>query len=321
MGNPILNSRTQWLTLGELSRLTKIPRDTLRTACDVGRLPSQRSAKGYRLIPVSVVERLRKRGLKVFPLPDSSSDATEDDHSRRTVAAERLGLLGQPSRKLQRLKEQAEAERMRLDRERTTWDLERVKRDREEERRGLAEAEREARERQEAEEQEIRLERVRAAEAEQRRKWFDEQARFAAGELGRQVFRESLDVGNDPQALAETLCDCLTEALRDSGPQSKSWELSKARECAVSKVLQPWRDRKRHRQVVDFALSSVAPHLRELKDKGWISVPCEDVHLLADQLEGPMRAILEAQVELRNLAEEQAKELLYDAIDRRLRII
>ena len=312
---------SDWLTLGEVARLTKIPRDSLRAACDVGRLPSHRSPKGYRLIPLSVVERLRKRGLKAFPLPDSSSDATEDDHSRRTVAAEKLGLLGQPSRELQRLKEDVEGTRMRLECERTGWELDRLKREREEERRRLAEAEREARERQEAEEQEIRLETARAAKAEQRRKWFDEQARLAADALGRLALREHLDIAQQHGPLAQTLGDYLREELRDFGPDSPWYEVETARKCAVSKTLEPWRERKRHRQVVDSALSSISPHLRELKDKGWISLSHEDVHLLAEQLEGPMRSILEREVPARKLGREQTKELLYDTIDRRLRII
>lgn len=237
------------------------------------------------------------------------------------MAAEKLGLLGQPSGELQRLKEELEGGKMRLEHERAAWDLERLRRHRQEEHRRIAEQEEQAQKRQQAEQERIRLETARAVEAQQRRKWFEQQAGLAAQELRRVVFREDLDVGDDPEALARALQNSLAEALRDSGPDSPCWDLDRARECAVSKTLEPSRQRKRHLQVVDSALSSIAPHLRELKEKGWISVPHEDVHLLAQQLEDPMRSILGREVQLRNLAEQQAREVLYDAIDRRLRII
>lgn len=315
-----------YFTLGEASRLTRISRDSLRSACDVGRIPHQRGENGYRMIPAAVVERLRKHGLKNFPPVSTSSESPEpvDDQTtpKRVGPAERLGLLGQPSPKLQTLKERLEAKKMRLEDQQTGRELERLRREGKEERRSIAEETRRKREIEKAEQDRARLERTRAAEEERRRKWFAEQYKVSASTLESAAFWGSLDIKQNAEEISEELAKYLLEALRALGPASQVDELDDAREQAIGKALEPLRRKKRQREIVELTLRGVGPYLRELSEKGWIAIPDHrDLNLLAIQLEPSMRAALEREVEESNLNQTEARRFLHDAIDRRLKLI
>ena len=317
-------SGREWHTIGEASRSTTISRDTLRTACDTGRLPSKRSEKGYRLIPEGVVQRLRQHGLKAFPPLGGTASARVPENEgppRKIVAVERLGLLGEPSPKLKELKERVEAAKMDLECDRATRDLERLRRAYQEEDEELAQRQEEAQEEDLAAVEQDRLERTRIAAEQRRNKWFIEQAQKTMREISRRADREGLDIGRDSEALAQALHSALTEALRELDPEAEWYSLYQARRRAAQQFLEPFRWRSRQLGIVESVLRNIESHLHELLDGGWLALPSRNVALLAQQLEIPMRSILEREIFSRNLTRTQAEEVLREAIDRRLRII
>ncbi|MDA2912983.1 hypothetical protein MYX77_03310 [Acidobacteriia bacterium AH_259_A11_L15] len=278
----------------------------------------------------SVVERLRKQGLAGFPRPYDpitvgSPEESTPKQSDRPTAAERIGLLAEPTPEIVKAKEEAESGKLKVEQQRAALELAQIGRqlkilDKEAaaERRQIAEEQ----ERQQAEEDQARLEQARATEAERRQKWFEEQAKLAVKELGQLLRYEGLDFLSDPEPLARELYDSLAKELRECGPDSPGYEVRQARERALHKALEPWRKQKSQRQILDSALGKIGSYMRELGDKGWLGdLDYRDIDLLTEQLKDPMRSILEREIAAGDLTAQQAEEVLHDAVDRRLKIV
>jgi len=56
------------LTLGQVARLTRVSKDRLGRACDLGRVPHSRLPSGYPLISATVARQLSRHGLEAFPV-------------------------------------------------------------------------------------------------------------------------------------------------------------------------------------------------------------------------------------------------------------
>lgn len=319
----------RYYTIGETSRLTGIPAQTLRRWADAGRIPHERSEKGYRHFAASVVEELRRHGLEAFKPHDWESQA--QPHPVRSSPIERLGLLAEPSQELRDLKDELEKKKTRLDigqvddqLDERNWHREEERRQRqleEEARAEAAEAERKREElRAEQAVEEARERQRRAMWEKARDQWLNRQLSQAAGRLRRRAFWLDLDTSELDQALVD-LNDMLTEALADFSHESAHHEVSKAQDEVTSELLRPFERRKGQNKIIEECRRDIEWYVREQRTKGWLEIQGSDIDFLARQLEKPVMALVEKAVRSKGLSEAQAKEYLRDVIDRRLDLI
>ena len=326
-----MNSDEQtYHTIGETSQLTGIPVQTLRRWCDAGRIECRRSPNGYRLIPSSAVEELRRHGLQAFKPADRESGEPADHRPARSPS-ERLGLLGEPSPELRHIKEQLEGTKMQLELAQVTRQLDELDRQEEEQRRQVQGEEEMLAEREEAEreQEQLRAQEARrlAQEGERRAtwekardRWLRRQVSQAASKLRRKACWLDLQPTELTQALAD-LNDTLVEALDDFSHESALYEVFKAQDEVIARLLRPFERRKEQNKIIEECRKEIRRYLSEQRDKGWLDIRLGDIDFLARQLERPVMAVVEKEVRSKALSEGQAEEYLREVIDQRLSLI
>ncbi|MCI0348708.1 MAG: hypothetical protein L0Z53_04725 [Acidobacteriales bacterium] len=316
--------------LAEAAKACGISRGRLDHACRVGRIPFTRSETGSRLLSESVVEKLRKHGLSAFPRPyfDPAPQAQQEETTKpSTTAAERLGLLGEPSATLRKAKEDAEAVKLKVDQEKARLELSRVQHEQERARRAAA-AEREAEVEQRRAEQEAEAER-RREEAEERRyavqaqrererraRWLKEQLSLALSEgryeLWRYVPHERQSEGE------ESIAATLVREMEKLTPDSPLSACQKARQAAVERAVAPYKAAR----TIEESLEEIPRYLERLYEDGYINLRPEDRAFLAKRLRPCIKTEVERQAEARGnrLSEEEARQLVRDTLDHHLKL-
>lgn len=313
----------RFLTIGHAARYAKISRDRLRDACDVGRVPYIRSTKGYRLISAETTETLRRRGLDAFPPVPKAPDPTPatDATPRRSLPGERLGLLGEPSPALRKLKESLEAAKMQLEIETVTETLSEIQDERRQKIAGRTAEERARSEREQEEQEQLRQEEAQAAAAQRQREWFAAQAKTAVELLYRKAAWIPVDLTVCQEEVAARLAEAFQKGLSKLGPDSPAREVETATRRAVDATLAPYRKAKEQKDVIESALRCIAPHLTDLQRKGWLDCAPTDVEFIAGQVKEPIRKILERESQRRELSRTQAEEIVRNGIDARFQIV
>lgn len=316
----------RFFPIGQVAKATGIPRHTLANACASGRIPFKRSPSGYRLISEGVVEQLRTHGLAVFPRPAataSSEGSPEDSQSPPLAPAERLGLLGEPSKKLQAQKEATETAKMQLEQERVDRELERLRRERQQERAAM-EAEQAARwaEEETAAEREHRAQVAQQEEA-RREEWLKGEMGLAEDRLRTLWLLQGLDWNRLDEVrkdLTAALTCELAKTFQALSPDSSWAARESARQVAMERALKPYLREHKLQATIRSVMSEIPRYLRELQERAWINVESEDVEFLARRLEPRVRAFLEAEGLDRELSDTEAEELIRHFIDEELRL-
>ncbi len=330
---------TLWYSLAEVSKATRIPRGRLDHACRVGRLPYRRSETGARLLPQSVVEKLKKQGLAAFPRPYdpvalAPSEEGAPKQADRPTAADRIGLLAEPSAEIVKAKERAEAAKLKVEQESAQLELLRIQQDQERARRATAaerraemereRAEREAEAEWRREEAEAQAEAQRQATAAQRERerrerhmrWLKEQLSRALSEAGFELLRY---VPQEKRSQAEEgIAAALVRDMERLTADSPRSACERARQLASERVLAPFKAAK----AIEEALEEIPRYMERLYEEGYVSSPTEDRQFLAKRLRPGIQAELQRQAEARayRLSEEEARQLVRDAVDRNLRL-
>jgi hypothetical protein len=259
-----------WYTLGEAQKATGIPRTRLDHACRVNRLPYRRTETGARLLSHDVIEKLRKDGLRGFPRPYDPITSSNEHEAGPSGETQLVGLTAQRERIEQK---RGELEEMRLNRNlRQLKDQDAQERT---ERRAAAATERQAQAKQRAEahheNQQLRLEEARQAEAREqaaseaevyriRRQWEVSWLDYALKLLPSDVPHNlELDVH---QAVVEIL-----PKLDADQPERLNHRLIQA---AIDKTLRPWHKRKEIDKVIEQAPKELPFYAR-----GWGTTPSE----------------------------------------------
>lgn len=325
-----MTANERYYELAEAAKACGLSRGRLDHACRVGRIPFTRSETGSRLLSESVVEKLRKQGLSAFPRPyfDPAPQAQKEETAKpSTTAAERLGLLGEPSAVLRKSKEDAEAAKLKVEQERARLELWRIQQEQErarreagaergaemEQRRAEQEAEAERR-REEAEQQRWAVQAQR--ERERRARWLKEQLSLALSEgryeLWRYVPHERQSEGEESVAAA------LVREMEKLTPDSPLPACQKARQAAVERALAPYKVAR----TIEESLREIPRHLDRLYEDGYINLRPEDRAFLAKRLRPRVEAemVRQAQARAYRLSEEEARQLTRDAIERELKL-
>ncbi len=319
-----------WYTLGEVSKAVGISVDKLDHACRQRRIPYRRDLNGYRLLSQATLEALKKRGLAAFPRPyDPVAVAAPEEgapkQTDRPPAADRIGLLAEPSPEIVKAKEGAEAAKLKVEQERARLELWRIQQEQErarkaaaaerraeiEQRRAEQEAEA-ARRKQEAE----RQRRAEQARQERRRRddWLKHQVSLA---LSAASYDLTVAVPYEQRKKAEgEIVEALSEELELLAPDSGWSECEQARQAAVERALAPYK----MARTIEDSLREIPRHLDRLYEDGDLNLRDEDREFLAKRLRPRVKAEMERQGRARayRLSEEEARQLVRDAIEREL---
>lgn len=330
-------AETLWYLLAEASKATRIPRGRLDHACRVGRLPYRRSETGARLLAQSTIDKLRKQGLAAFPRPyDPIAVAPPEEAAKqpdRPGPAERIGLLAEPSPEIVKVKEQAEAARFRAEAAEATAreQRERAKlsdfwRERQRARQAEIEAEREVEAERRREEAAVRRE-LEHQRAEQRRReeWAARELRLALDEctadfgfLGPVPTSKAQEA---KQAIAENLVEEWT--ARSIGPDSLSSACQRARSRAIDRALHLYRWAALRKKLFENPWrSEIEDYLDGLHRDGYISLEYSDRRFLAGRIKPRVIAATENEFSKRSgrVTEEEARQVVHEAIDRELKL-
>ncbi len=331
-------------SLTEATRATGIPRGVLDHACRSGRLPFRQTEGGTRLLSGRVVAQLaRDRDLRSFPkaydpppgpAPNLGYEEEPPAHgSQSPSAAERLGLLGEPSQELKRAKEQAEAEKLqaeqeeaKLRQEQSRLERERLRREHQEE----LDAKRRAQDEELRAEDEAEAERLRL-EAEARRRAERERQRREETEAWiRSQFNEALDEASgdlfgmpdsDQAQVKEEILLELGRELERLNPHSPFSACAAARRAAVTRVLAPFRYDKLIRKVFSCWRNPIKERLDQLYQDGWLKPELDESHrqFLAQRWEPEVRERIRREYDRRGgLTEAEAQEVIQRVIDEKL---
>ncbi len=325
-------SQEPWYTLGEVSRAVGISEGKLDHACRQRRIPYRRDPNGYRLLSQATLEALKKKGLAAFPRPyDPVAIAAPEEstpkQADRPAAADRIGLLAEPSPEIVKAKERAEAAKLRVEEQQASLEQARISAERAALYKQMA-AEREAeakqrRQEQEAEAERWRQEAERQHRAEQTRQerrrrddWFKHQVSLA---LSAASYELTVAVPYEQRSKAEgEIAAVLSEELELLTPDSEWAECKQGRQKAVERALAPYKVAR----TIEESLREIRPHLDRLYEDGYLSLRDEDREFLAKRLRPRVKAELERQARARvyRLREKEARQLVRDAIERELKL-
>ncbi len=337
-----------YYTLTECARATGIPRGVLDHGCRSGRLPFRQTESGTRLLAGTVVAQLaRDRDLRSFPkayeappgpapnlgYEQEAPSAPAAQGARAPSAADKLGLLGEPSDELRRKKElaetaklEAEQEEARLRQERIKLERERLRREQqdelEERRRARAE---ELRVQQEEQAQRRRLEEESRQRAESERARRQERERWADGQFDTALREERKDfdvLGRIPYSERKQVKDRirrqLMQALESLNPSSPLSACAAARRSALIQILGP----RKCCELADRMFLLVNPierYLDQLYDKGWTDKPQPQRRFLAERWKPEFEETLKLLFErCGGLTEAEAQRALEPFVEEKL---
>jgi hypothetical protein len=262
----VRKKESTWFTLGEAEKATGIRRTRLDHACRVGRVEYRRSESGARLLSHDVVEKLRKLGLRGFPLP----------YDPITYSNDQKGSSASPTLTQQR--ERIEQRRGDLEEMRVNLEVQRFKeqekREKAERRAGEA-AERDARA-MEKEQAKLRRQQVRLEEARQ-----EEARRQAAREAEAQVRRRNWEANwldyalkllpsEVPQSLELDVHQAVADLLPRIDADQPHQLTQRLIQAVIEKALQPWHRRKEIEKIIEQASNQLPVYARS-----WSSTPSE----------------------------------------------
>ncbi len=341
-----------YYTLTEAARATGIPRGVLDHGCRSGRLPFRQTESGTRLLAGDVVAQLaRDHDLRSFPKAYESPPgpapnlgyeqesapalASAAPAARAPNAADRLGLLGEPSPELKRAKEQAEAEKLKAEKEEALLRQEHSKLERsrlqhqqqgEDEERRNARAE-ELKAKRAADAESLRLEEESRQQAERERLRAQERARWTAAQFN-QALREMRGYGvlslipySEEEQVKDRIQRELASELEHLNPMSPLSACAAARRSALATVLNPFRCNGLIRKMFFWQASRFNPirkYLDKLNDGGWLRRPLDESQrqFLAERWEPEIKERIRREYDRRGgLTEGEAQVVLEHAVD------